>query len=96
MVYVQDILSHTEKYIINNSGYTILKSIIYVLSLFMVQSEYKDDDVTSVRIQCTNCNKYFHCQISKIVSIGIITVFIKVVVFHHVGISRIIQTKEKI
>ena len=96
MVYVQNILSHTEKYIINNSGYTILKSIINVLSLFIVQSEYKDDDVTSVRIQCTNCNKYFHCQIPKIVAKDVIPVFIKVVVFHHVGISRIIQTKEKI
>ena len=62
----------------------------------MVKFEYKYDDLTSVWIHCTNCNIYVHFQTSKIVWKEIIPVFIKVVVFHHVYLSWMIQTKYQI
>ena len=42
--------------------------------LFMVQLEYKDYDVTSVWIQCNNCNKHVYCQILETVLKEIILV----------------------
>ena len=79
-----------------NDDNPILKSMLKVFSLFMVQFESKDTEVRCVWIKCNNCNKHVHCQILTLISEDIISVFIKAVVFHHVGLSRMIQTKEQI
>ena len=70
------------------------------LSLFKLQVKFDDDELSKVWIQCNSFNKYVICHISGIKQGSfknkmILPVFIKAVVFHHVGISWMIATKEK-
>ena len=45
-------------------------------------------------IKCTHCNnKKIPCQLSKTLTIDILPVFIKAILFHRVGLSWVIQTK---
>ena len=61
----------------------------------MVKYQFEDDYVTGVWIQCTNSKKLFPCPLYETVTIDTIPVFIKAIVFHHVSISWMTQTKEK-
>ena len=49
-----------------------------------------------VWIECTNSNKHVNGKMSDTITKDIIPVFIESVVFRHVGISLLIQTKEQI
>ena len=62
----------------------------------MVQYQSEDDEVTIVQIKCTNFNKLSPRLISEIVTIYTIPVFIKAFVFHHVGISWLLQKNYRI
>ena len=88
----QDGFSYTSNSLANHVRYHILKSILNIFSLFMVQFEYKFFDTTGVWIQCNNSNKF---QISKTLEKYILPVFIKAVMFHHVGIYWMIETREQ-
>ena len=57
--------------------------------------QFAKDGVIEVSIHYNHCNKTVTCEFSETVTIEILTVFIKAVVFHHVGLSRMILTKEK-
>ena len=92
----QDVLIYTPINIINNAGYPVLQSMQKVSSLFIVQFKYKYGDLTGVWIQYTNYNKHAHFHISKTVLKDIILVFIKGAAFLHVGLSLMIQAKDKI
>ena len=46
-------------------------------------------------IQCNHFNKKFTYKLSETVTIDIITIFIKTIVFHHVILLCIIKTREK-
>ena len=67
--------------------------MIRVFYFFKFQFQFDIDEVISVWIQCNRCNKIISCQYSKTVMIDILTGFIKYVVFHHVGLSRMIEIK---
>ena len=62
----------------------------------MFQFKIKNTGVRGECIKCTNCNKHIHFYISILILEDIIPVFIKAIVFNHVGISYIIKSKEKI
>ena len=49
-----------------------------------------------VFIKCTNHNTHVYCDILDIFIKKFIKVFIKSVVFHHVGLLWLIQTKDNI
>ena len=62
--------------------------------MFMVQYVYDDGKyLMSVWIYCTTCNTHIHCDMSYKVTKDNITVFIKVLVFHHVDRSWLIKTQ---
>ena len=46
-------------------------------------------------IHCTHCNIIVTCQLYETVMVQILPVFIKAFVLHHVGLSCMIETKEK-
>ena len=68
--------------------------MLKVFSLFKVQFKFDTDEVTDICIQCNHCNKNVTCQFSETVTINILLVFIKSVVFHHVGLSWMVENKE--
>ena len=82
-----DVLSFTAKNIPEKSDFPLLQSMIKVFYLFRVQHQFDNDEVTGVLIQCNICNKTVTCKFSKTVTIKILLVFTKYVVFHHVGYS---------
>ena len=67
-----------------------------VFSFFMVKYQFEYVEVIVVWIQYTNCHKNVPCMISETVSIYIVQFFIKASVFHHVGLSWMIQTNYQI
>ena len=74
--------------------------MIKVFYLFKLQVKFDGDEILEVWIQCTCCNKCFHCHISYIkhgnfIKKQILPVFIKYVVFNHVGLSWMIEMEEK-
>ena len=77
----QGVFSYTANDMNNHNDHPTLQSVLKVFSLFLVQYQYKYDEVVGVRIQCTNCNKNFPCQISETGTKYIIPVYIKAVVF---------------
>ena len=55
--------------------------------MFIVKFEYENNiELIGVYIHFDGCKRHVHCNISEAVGKYIITVFIKSVVFHHVGI----------
>ena len=65
--------------------------------MFMVQFGYiYDKYLIVVYIPCAICNKNVNFDMYDIVAKGIIVVFIKAVLFIHVGLSWLIQAKKKI
>ena len=64
-----------------------------VFSLLIFQYQFDNDEVTGVWIMCTHCNKLVHFSLSETVTIDILPVFIKAIVFHHVGLSWMIETR---
>ena len=77
----------------DNFDYKLLQSIINVFYLFIVQFQFEKYEVTHVFIQRNRSNKTVTCQFYETVKIDILTVLIKAVVFHHVGLSWMIETK---
>ena len=53
-------------------------------------------ELSDVFVQCKNCNRNLHFKITEEVGKYIIPVFIKAIVFQHVGLSWLIWSKEKI
>ena len=47
-----------------------------------------------ISIQCNRWNKKVNCKCSETVTIDILPIFIKAVVFHHVGLSWMILPKK--
>ena len=65
--------------------------------MFMMKKCYGDnDDVKVFGIKCINCNKIVGFNITNKNSRKFFTVFIKAVVFQHVNLSWIIQSKEQV
>ena len=75
--------------------YQPLKSIRKVFSLFKFRFKFDHKEVTDVSIQFNPYNKTVTYQFFETVTICILTVYIKAVVFHHVGLSWMIETKEQ-
>ena len=69
--------------------------MLKVFSLFKVQFKFDTDEVTDICIQCNCFKKTVTCKFSEIVMIDILPVFIKAVVFYHVGLSWMIETEQK-
>ena len=69
--------------------------MIKVFSIVKFQFQFKNDEVSEFCIQCNSCNKTVTCKFFEPVTIEIFPVFIKAVVFDHVGLSWIIETKEQ-
>ena len=72
--------------------------MLKVFSLFKLQVQFDGDEMSEVWIQCTCCNKFVHSHISDIKQDNftkkqILTVLIKAVMFHHVGIYWMIEMK---
>ena len=61
---------------------------------FVVKYQFENDEVTGVWIKFTHCNKKVTFQFSETFTIYILPVFINAVVFHHLGLSWIIETKD--
>ena len=92
---LQGVLIFTSNNMSEHSDDPLLKSMLKVFSFFKVQFQFAKDEVTEVSIQCNRCNKTVTCKFSETVTIDIFLVFIKAAVFHHVGLSWMILTKEK-
>ena len=75
--------------------YPLLQLILKVFYFFKVKFKYYKDDVTDVSIQFNCFNKKETCECSETVTIYIFPVFIKLVVFYHVGLYWMILTKEQ-
>ena len=75
--------------------YQLLQSIIKVFYFFKAQFQFDKYEVTEVSIQCNFCNKTVSCKFSETVTIDIFPFFIIADLFHHVGLSWMILTKEK-
>ena len=91
----QNVLSFKAKNIPENSYYPLLKSIIKVFSFFIVQFEFSKYEATKVLIQCNNFSKSENFELYETVTIDILIVFIKDIVFHNVGLSWMILTKDQ-
>ena len=93
----QYILCYTTNTTINHADNTILKEMLKVYSMLIVKFVYKYGKyLIDVYIQCENFNKHVHCEVLYTFTKYIIPSFIKSVVFPHVFISWLIQTKEQI
>ena len=66
-----------------------------VFYFFKVQFLFAKYEVTEFSIQCNGCNKTVTCGFSETVTIDILLVFIKAVVFRYVGLSWVIITKKQ-
>ena len=78
------------------------RSLIYVIAVntpgllfFIFQFQFDNDEMTGVCIKCNCCKKTVTCQFSETVTIDILPVFIKVVGFHNLGLSWMIETKDQ-
>ena len=69
--------------------------MIKLFSFFKARFQFDNDELIDAWIQCNNCNKIVTCKISEPVTIDILPVFIKYVVFHNVDLLWMIETKEK-
>ena len=78
-----------------HSDYPLLQSMLKVLSFFKFQFMFAKDKVIDIFIQCNCCNKTVTCKFSETVTIDILPVFIKAVLFNNYGLSWMILTKEK-
>ena len=67
----------------------------FVRFLFQDVLSYTDDEVTDLWIKCANLNKKINCKFSETVTIDILPSFIKSIVFHLVGLSCLIETKDQ-
>ena len=52
-------------------------------------------ELTEVSIQCNRCNKTVTGELYETANINILPIFIKGVMFHHVGLSWMIPTKDQ-
>ena len=86
MLLFQDFLSFMANNITEQPDYLPLKSIPRVFSLLKVQFQFYNDEVTDIFFQCNCCNKTVTCQFSETMLIEFLHVFIKAVVYHHVGL----------
>ena len=77
------------------SDYPFLQSNMEVFYVFIGQYQFEDDEVIGLWIQCNHCKKPVPFQLLETVRIYDITAFIKAVAFNNVGISWMIQTREK-
>ena len=53
----QEVFSYTENHMTDHAVYHILKSMLKVFSVFMIQYQIENDEVTGVWIKCTNFKK---------------------------------------
>ena len=90
----RSVLSYIENHMTDHAVHTILKSMLKVFSFLVVQYQFENYEVTGVWIKSTHCNTKITCRFSKIVTIYILAVFITSVVFHHVGLSFLIESKD--
>ena len=91
----QDVLIFMANNIPQKYDITSLKSMLKVFYLLKVRFQFDNDEVIDVCIQCNRWNKVVTLQFSETVTIDIFTVFIKAVVFHHVGLLWMIEAKDK-
>ena len=69
--------------------------MLKVCYLLKVQFQFYNDEVIDVYILRNFCNKTVTCEFYETVTIDILPVFINAVVFHHVGLWRMIEIKEQ-
>ena len=88
----QDILSNASNTFNQHTNQPILESIVL---MFLVMFQYQQNiKLFYVWIQCEYFIKNVHCEITEEVGKVIILVFIKSVLFQHVGILLIIQSNQ--
>ena len=90
----QSVLSFTANIMPEYSDYSLLQSMLRVVYLFQVQFKFDNDEITDVFIQCNHCKKIVTCQFYETLTIDILPVFIKTVVFCHVCLLFMIETKD--
>ena len=95
MILFQEILTFTVNNFNPQPDYPLLQSMLKLFYLFKLQVQFYGDKLSEVLIQCNFCNKYFCCHISDIIQGNftkkqILPIFIKSVVFFHVGLSWMI------
>ena len=94
MVIISGFLSFTANNIPELSDFMLFQSMFKVFYFFQVQFKFYNDEVTEIFIEFNSCNKTVTWECSETVAIEILPDFIKTVVFHHVGLLWMIETKE--
>ena len=95
---LQGIMLHTEKYI--NSKEDHLKSLLKVFSVLNIRI-WKDDTIfknnvpDAVGIMRISCGKFIGCLLDNQTIYTFINYFVTNMVFHNVGLSWIVQSKQK-
>ena len=87
----QDILTFTGNNFNPQLYYPLFQSMIKMFYLFKVQVQFDGDELSEFWIQCTFCQNNVHCHISDIKHSNftkkkILPVFIKDLIFNHVGL----------
>ena len=98
MVLFQDILTFMGTNVNPKSDILLFQSMLKVFYLFKIKFQFYDDELSEVWIYCTCCNKnstVIFLTPNSNLQRKILLVFIKSAVFHHVGISWMIVTKDK-